>query len=141
MQYNIYFAEIGKPDNLPGFLLLLYFYSYIKNVTVMEVLPMLTKNEKLKALESSGGETVKAIADVIGSESTLELVENFGGAYVYIPSPETIFMETRNKHIMRDYGNGVKPKLLAEKYKLTYAGVMKIIRAYKKEDQQTWKKH
>lgn len=93
---------------------------------------MLTKNEKLEALEYSGGETVKAIADIVGNEKTLELVECFGGAYVYIPSPDTIFMEKRNEHIMRDYENGVKPKGLAEKYKLTYAGVMKIIRRSKK---------
>ena len=94
---------------------------------------MLTKKEKLSALENSGFENVRALVDTVGAENALSIIQTFGGAYLYIPSPDTIFMGKRNEHILRDFIGGVKVNVLSEKYGLSYAGILKIIRKYKED--------
>lgn len=83
--------------------------------------------DKLKAIENSDQETITALNDVIGVENTVKLLENFGGAFLYIPLLKSVTKEERNNSIYTDYMSGMSFRELARKYSLAEASIRDLV--------------
>lgn len=72
-------------------------------------------------------EVCQTIAELIGFDNMMLLMEQFDGECVYFPKKESILRYSRNKQII-DKFNGGNYKELAREYNLTEAHVRAIIR-------------
>jgi Mor family transcriptional regulator len=68
---------------------------------------------------------MRPLADVIGIEQMLNLIEQFGGETIYIPKLDALLKTARDKMIKQEY-TGYNTKELAKKYDLTVRWVQKI---------------
>ncbi|MBB6214068.1 hypothetical protein HNQ80_000137 [Anaerosolibacter carboniphilus] len=64
-------------------------------------------------------------AEIIGSENLYELAQELGGATVYIPKPEILIREVRNKSIQEEF-TGFNYGELSKKYRLSERWIREI---------------
>lgn len=89
-----------------------------------------TQKELLKELRQEDlTETVQMIAKIIGKEKLLELSYYVNGTEIYIPPPDTLLKNPRNRKLREEY-NGYNAKELAKKYDLTEDYVKKLMRTF-----------
>ena len=77
---------------------------------------------RLEDLESEGRE----IAETVGLETYLKLVDLYGGGNLYIPKAKTITINKRNAGIQREY-TGYNIALLMIKYNLSASQIRNIV--------------
>jgi hypothetical protein len=77
------------------------------------------------ALEDIGSD-YQQIAELIGMDNFLRLVEQYGGYQLYIPKYEGLFRSTRDEEIRASY-NGYNVEALARKYNLTTRHIRYIV--------------
>lgn len=67
------------------------------------------------------------VAEMVGSDNAITLVEKFGGTTLYIPKHDTYTRSSRNKLIVDDYKAGLPYSQIAIKHNLTTAGIRAVI--------------
>lgn len=72
-------------------------------------------------------ETLQEVADLIGFENTLALVERFGGEYIFICTPRRMSRPARNRAIYNDF-DGSNYRALARKYGIAVRQVRDIVK-------------
>lgn len=71
---------------------------------------------------------LKVVAELIGVENTLLLVERFGGTYILVPKCESIIREIRDNQIRKLYDSGnYDIRALALKFRLTDRRISDIL--------------
>jgi len=70
------------------------------------------------------------MAELIGIENTVKIINNFGGLKIYFPKGELVIKRLRNGRIFKEY-NGRNLRQLAWKYGLTENWLRTIIRRNK----------
>lgn len=81
-------------------------------------------------------EAISELVQVLGIESTIKLLENFGGSQLYIPQIETLTKnEYRNSMIFTDFISGMSYRTIANKYELSEISIRKIVAVRKKNEQ------
>lgn len=83
----------------------------------------LIKNVKPEDLEGNN----KELAEVLGIEKLYELSKYVRGGQIYIPIPELIICQARNRAIYDEWKEGTSKKAIAKKYGLSSDRVSKII--------------
>ncbi len=83
--------------------------------------------DTLKIITKSNNETVVELVDLIGAESTLSIIERFGGGFIYVPLLETISKDERNRVIYSDFLSGMNVNQLRQKYGLSATTIRDII--------------
>lgn len=73
------------------------------------------------------GTDQREVAELIGIENYLKIVDIFGGGAIYIPKPDGVLRSARNRKIIEDYKDGENCKLIAKKYNLTKSAVINIL--------------
>ena len=71
------------------------------------------------------------LADIIGFETTLKLIENRSGEGMYIPKVEKIYRAARDRTIRKEF-NGANLRELAHKYGLTVTWIRSIVNPAKR---------
>ncbi len=66
------------------------------------------------------------IAEEIGIENFIKIVEKFGGTSLYIPKLKTVYNDAIKKLIIEEY-NGYNKKKLARKYEISERTVQSIV--------------
>ena len=72
-------------------------------------------------------EEQREIAELIGLEKYLKMVESFGGEAIYIPKSDGLLKTVRNRLIREDWEAGKSYRLLAKKYHLTKNTIIAIV--------------
>ncbi len=72
-------------------------------------------------------EQYRKLTDIIGFESTLDLIECYNGDTVHIPKLDELDRQLRNKKMYADYLKGSTANELAEKYNLSSVQVYQIV--------------
>lgn len=67
------------------------------------------------------------LAEIIGMENALKLSEMWGGAAVYIPTPDAAYDAARRELIRRDYKRGAAVSTLARRYGVTERTVQRAV--------------
>ena len=65
-----------------------------------------------------------------GGASIIEVLEEWGGSSIYIPSMKSTF---RNELILRDYKNGMALRELAKKYSLSLSQIYNLTKEERSE--------
>lgn len=76
------------------------------------------------------GEEMRELADMIGLPSFIELVKYAGGDSLYIPHPDRLILNVRNKLIIAEFDGGNR-KELARKWNMSVRNIHKITRQYR----------
>ncbi|MDO4765180.1 MAG: Mor transcription activator family protein [Eubacteriales bacterium] len=76
-------------------------------------------------LQDIADEQQKSIAELIGMENYIKLVENYGGSSIYIYKPDSFIRILRDKQIKEEFRGDYK--VLAQKYNLTEVAIRKIV--------------
>ena len=66
------------------------------------------------------------LAEAIGFEATIKLIESRGGEGLYIPKPEKVLRAARDRAIRREF-DGTNHRELARKYGLTVTWIRTIV--------------
>ena len=74
-------------------------------------------------------ENMQVIAEMIGLENLYKLSQYANGSELYIPIPESLLRNVRNRKIKEEY-NGYNEKNLAIKYSLTEKQIRNILGEY-----------
>jgi len=69
---------------------------------------------------------LRDIADTIGMNNTVKLMELFGGCAVYIPMIDRVQKKSRDRMIRSEF-NGSNYRDLADKYNLSVVWIRKIV--------------
>lgn len=69
----------------------------------------------------------REIAELVGLEKYLEMVELLGGEMIYIPKPDCVLKAARNRKIKEDYRAGESYRAIARKYNLAKNTVINIL--------------
>ena len=72
-------------------------------------------------------ESYQYIAELIGLEKAVLILEHFGGSTIYIPKIDSYNRHNRNMKILEDYRSGMTYSQLAMKYDLTSVRIRSII--------------
>lgn len=72
-------------------------------------------------------ETIIELADLVGAENTLKLIDNFSGSNIYIPSIEMVERKYRDMNIYNDFLSGMNYSELRHKYKLSEKTIRAIV--------------
>lgn len=81
-------------------------------------------------------DVILELVQVLGIESTIKLLESFGGSQLYIPQIETLTKnEYRNSMIFTDFISGMSYRTIANKYELSEISIRKIVAVRKKNEQ------
>lgn len=75
-------------------------------------------------------DSYKYIAELIGLDKALIMLEHFGGSTIYIPKIDCCNRYYRNIKIVDDYRSGLTYSQIATKYNLTSVSVRNIISSY-----------
>ena len=75
-------------------------------------------------------DSYKYIAELIGLEKAIIILENFGGSTIYIPKIDCCTRYHRNIKIVSDYRSGKTYSQIAIKYDLTSVSVRNIISSF-----------
>ena len=75
-------------------------------------------------------DSYKYIAELIGLEKAIVILENLGGSTIYIPKIDCCTRYHRNIKIVNDYKLGLTYSKIAIKYDLTSVSVRNIISSY-----------
>lgn len=87
-----------------------------------------TIESKEKAVSESDNELITELNQVIGTESTITLIEKLGGQQLYIPQMNTVLRDERNKCIYAEFNKGVSFKEISKKYSVSEMCVRDIIK-------------
>jgi len=94
------------------------YFDFIKAVKQLKVL------QKVKYGDLSPEQ--QELANLLGMDTFLKLVEQCGGTNLYIPKAETIGRTARNTMIQAEF-NGCNIKALAAKYRLSEVQIRSIV--------------
>lgn len=85
--------------------------------------------DDLKEFSESGKfENLTDLIDVIGPQSTLKLIQAYGGSHLYIPILNNLGMEKRNRIICSQFHQqGTSYKQLSRQYHLTESSIRRIV--------------
>ena len=83
-------------------------------------------DERLDIRMTDLPEEFRAVAEVVGLDAALKLVEAYGGESLYIVKKETAAREARNRAIRGEF-NGLNYRELARSYGLTVTMVRRIV--------------
>ena len=75
-------------------------------------------------------DSYKYIAELIGLEKAIVILENFGGSTIYIPKIDCCTRYHRNTKIVKDRDQGLTYSQIAIKYGLTSVSVRNIISSF-----------
>jgi Mor family transcriptional regulator len=75
-------------------------------------------------------EELQDVATCIGKENMLTVIEKLGGLSIYFPKPDTLFKNTRDNQIRKEF-NGANHRALAQKYNLTESWIRNIVQMKK----------
>ncbi|MBC2703987.1 Mor transcription activator family protein [Desulfobacula sp.] len=75
-------------------------------------------------------ELIQTVVDVIGIDSTVKLIKEFGGEALYLPKLESVMRNSRNRDIRKDF-TGNNHRELSKKYRLTVRQIRYILRKKK----------
>ena len=81
-------------------------------------------------------EVIIELADLVGAENTLKLINNFSGSNIYIPSIEMVERKYRDMNIYSDFLSGMNYSELRHKYGLSEKTIRLIVNAEKKKGGQ-----
>ena len=70
----------------------------------------------------------RAIFEIIGIEAMKKLFDLRRGDNLYIPKPEKLIMQARNRRIIKEYREGTTISCIAKKYDLTAQHVWRIVK-------------
>ena len=70
----------------------------------------------------------RAIFEIIGIEAMKKLFDLRRGDNLYIPKPEKLIMQARNRRIIKEYREGTTISCIAKKYDLTVQHVWRIVK-------------
>ena len=84
---------------------------------------------ELEAVAESEIDTVADLRQIIGVESTAELIRVCRGSYVYVPKMETITKSRRDKAIYNEFINDISVKNLSRKYSVSETLIRSVIKA------------
>ena len=62
---------------------------------------------RINMVLESEHETIIELADLVGAENTLKLIDNFSGSNIYIPSIEMVERKYRDMNIYNDFLSGM----------------------------------
>lgn len=90
--------------------------------------PAPTKHDNMNDTINKLPGDLKEVAELIGVENTIALVDRFGGTYIKVPKCDGIIREIRNNKIRDLYDRGKHTiRDLALKYKLTDRTISEIL--------------
>lgn len=72
-------------------------------------------------------ETLATIAELIGLENAIKLVEKLGGDRIYFPCLSTLRRQVRNRKIQNEF-TGYNLRTLAQKYRLSVQSIKNIVK-------------
>lgn len=75
-------------------------------------------------------EPLATIAEVVGVEKAIVLVDKFGGERIYIPCLSTLRRQVRDRKIKKEF-NGYNLRTLARKHRLSTQRVKQIVKDIK----------
>lgn len=85
------------------------------------------RDERLRAItleDIHGGQ--RELAELVGLETYIKMVDYYRGAYIYIVKPGTLLKKDRDSAIKQEF-DGVNYKELAQKYDLTERYIRQIV--------------
>ena len=83
---------------------------------------------KETAVIESDDETIVALRQTIGVNSTLAIIEKLGGRQIYLPQENTIIREERESCIYNDFNNGLSFREIAVRYSVSEAQARYIVK-------------
>lgn len=78
-------------------------------------------------MEDIQHEGMLELADVVGMETMLKIVDYYSGGNIYFPKIENLLCGVRDRHIKEEY-NGVNSKRLAAKYNVSESYLWRIVK-------------
>lgn len=69
----------------------------------------------------------REVAEAIGLQQYLTMVQHFGGEAIYIPKSDGLLKNVRNRLIREDWQAGKSYRFLAKKYHLTKNTIIAIV--------------
>ncbi|MDO4720726.1 MAG: Mor transcription activator family protein [Peptostreptococcaceae bacterium] len=82
--------------------------------------------KELLSLQDIPTADARRLAEIVGIENYIKIVEQFGGLALYIPKRDTLLRKIRN-HEIRSKFNGTNYKELALEYNLTEVSIRTIL--------------
>lgn len=78
-------------------------------------------------MEDIQHEGMLELADVVGMETMLKIVDYYGGVNIYFPKLDNLLTGVRDRHIKEEY-NGENSKSLAAKYNVSESYLWRIVK-------------
>ncbi len=78
-------------------------------------------------LEDIQHEGMIELADVVGMDTMLKIVDYYSGGNIYFPKIDNLLSGARDRHIKEDY-NGANSKRLAAKYNVSESYIWRIVK-------------
>lgn len=79
----------------------------------------------------------REIFEIVGIEAMKRLFDLRRGDNLYIPKPEKLIMQARNRRIIKEYKEGLTISELAKKYDLTVQHVWRLVKEQPIKGQMT----
>ena len=68
------------------------------------------------------------LAEIIGTETFERVVDLFSGQNIYIPTKRQVYIQARNREIIKEYEQGISIRNIALKYEVSSTWVSKLIK-------------
>jgi len=72
---------------------------------------------------------LEGIAEHVGEDVALYLLQHWGGVALYIPVPDAVVKAYRDQHLMEEFREGRSVEELADRYDVTTERVMQLLRS------------
>lgn len=76
-------------------------------------------------MEDIKNTTLAELAELVGLETMLRIVETYSGSVIYIPKADSVIGSIRDRHIREEY-DGTNSRRLAIKYNVSESWVFRI---------------
>lgn len=76
-------------------------------------------------MEDIRNETMADLAELIGIEAMMKIVETFSGSMLYIPKVESVLAPIRDRHIREEF-DGTNSRRLALRYNVSESWVFRV---------------
>lgn len=87
-----------------------------------------TIESKEKAVSESDNENIAELRRIIGTKSTITLIEKLGGQQLYIPQMSTVLRDERNKCIYAEFNKGKSFKEISQKYSVSEMCIRDVVK-------------
>lgn len=77
-------------------------------------------------MEDLQNATIRDLAEVVGIDAAVRLMEIYGGSNLYIPKPDATKEAVRNRHIREEF-DGTNARALGYKYGVSQSWIYRLV--------------